>query len=119
MSGEKNIKFKSWKATILEILKWALVLWLLLPLRHTTGGSIAFWRVVLGILLFIILAGKLFYDTIITEFVKQRRTSVKQDIVTLIGLVLVIILILGFFVFFMGFVIVELMQMSSDPKGGP
>lgn len=99
----------------LEIGKWVLVLWLLWPVRHAINGPVDFSRVVLGILLFVIFAGKLFYDTIIMDILKQRRTSVKQDVLSMIGIVLVLSLVVGLLLFFVGFVIIELYRSSNQP----
>lgn len=113
---KRKIILKDWGSTALEMGKWAVVLWLLWPLRHAPSGSVDFARVVLGILLFVIFAGKLFYDTVIMSIVRQRRTSLKQDILSLIGMILVMSLVVGLLVVFVGFVIVELIQMSNRPE---
>ena len=115
--GAKRRKaiFKDWRNVALEIGKWVLVLWLLWPVRHAINGPVDFSRVVLGILLFVIFAGKLFYDTIIMDILKQRRTSVKQDVLSMIGIVLVLSLVVGLLLFFVGFVIIELYRSSNQP----
>ena len=112
---KRKIILKDWASTALEIGKWGVVLWLLWPLRHAPSGPVDFSRIVLGILFFVIFTGKLFYDTVIMGIVRQRRTSVKQDIMSLIGMILVMSLVVGLLVVFVGFVIVELIQMSNRP----
>lgn len=112
---KRKIILKDWANTALEIGKWAIVLWLLWPLRDAPSGPVDFTRVVLGILFFVIFTGKLFYDTVIMGIVRQKRTSVKQDILSLIGMILVMSLVVGLLVVFVGFVIVELIQMSNRP----
>ena len=107
---------KDWGKTALEIAKWALVIWLLWPLRSALGGSVNFTRVVVGIVLFIIFAGKVFYDTVIMGVIRQRRTSVKQDILTLIGIVSVVSLVVGLMLVLVGFMIVELIQTANQPE---
>ena len=113
---KRKILLKDWGRTALEIGKWVLVLWLLWPLRHASSGPVDFTRVLLGILLFIIFAGKVFYDTIIMGILRQRRTSVKQDLITLVGIVAGISLVVGLLIVFVGFAIVELYQSSSRPQ---
>jgi len=115
-SAKRKIVMKDWGRTALEIAKWVLVLWLLWPLRHATSGPVDFTRVLLGILLFIIFAGKVFYDTIIMGILRQRRTSAKQDIITLIGMVAGISLVVGLLIVFVGYAIVQLYQSSSRPQ---
>ena len=115
-SKKRKIVLKDWGRTALEIAKWVLVLWLLWPLRHATSGPVDFTRVLLGILLFIIFAGKVFYDTIIMGILRQRRTSAKQDLITLIGMVAGISLVVGLLVVFVGFAIVELYRSGSRPQ---
>jgi hypothetical protein len=101
---------------VLEISKWALVIWLLWPLSQASEGSVSFVRVLMGILLFVIFAGKLFYDTIIEGAIRQRRTSVKQDVAGFLGMVAGIAVVVGLVVLLVGFMIVELMTMASQPS---
>jgi len=115
-SKKRKIVLKDWGRTALEIGKWILVLWLLWPLRHATSGPVDFTRVLLGILLFIIFAGKVFYDTIIMGILRQRRTSVKQDVSSLFVMVACISLVVGLLIVFVGYAIVQLYQSSSRPQ---
>jgi hypothetical protein len=115
-SKKRKIVLKDWGQTALEVGKWILVLWLLWPLRHATSGPVDFTRVLLGILLFIVFAGKVFYDTIIMGILRQRRTSVKQDVITLIGMVAGISLVVGLLIVFVGYAIVQLYQSSNRPQ---
>lgn len=108
---------KDWGSTVLEIGKWLLILWLLWPIRNATVGPIDFTRVLLGILLFIIFAGKLLYDTIIMGVLKQRRTSAKQDFFALLGIVAGLSLVVGLMLVLVGFAIVQLVQ-ASNAEGG-
>ena len=116
LTGRERRKFisKQWGNTILETGKWILVLWLLWPIRGASSGPVDFVRVALGILLFIIFAGKLFYDTIIMDILRRRRTSIKQDIVTFIGIILVLSLVVGFLLVFVGYLLVEMVRMSQQ-----
>ncbi|MFH1941201.1 MAG: hypothetical protein ABIL68_03775 [bacterium] len=101
---------KDWGRTAFEILKWAVVLWLLWPMKDASSGPVNFTRIVAGILLFVIFAGKLFYDTVIMGIIRQRRTSVKQDIVNLLGIVMGVGIVVGLLIFFVGFILVELFR---------
>ena len=93
---KKKLVLKDWGKTTLEVLKWAFIIWLLWPLsRLSQEGLRQFIRVLLGILLFIIFTGKVLYDTIFVGLIKQRRTSMKQDAILLLGVILVICFMLG------------------------
>ena len=95
---------------LLEVFKWGLVIWLILPVQSQEPNFLDLVRVVTGILLFIIFTGKLFFDTVISDMIKQRRTSLKRDIITLLGLVLVIAIIIGFTIFATGLVLINMHQ---------
>ena len=64
---QKSRKRKAWLETILEIIKWGFVLYLLWPMVTLTKGQFALVRVLVGIVLFVIFAGKLLYDYLITD----------------------------------------------------
>lgn len=113
--GRKHGKHEGLR-TILELAKWILVLWLLWPLRHAAGGPVAFTRIALGILLFVIFAGKLFYDTVIMGILRRRRTSVRQDLISMLGITLGIALVVGMLMLFVGFVFVELFRMIGGTQ---
>lgn len=97
-----------------EIGKWGLVIYLLWPLTGAFNGKIEFARVVIGEALMIILIGKLFYDTVIWKFIRQRQTAGKE----LIGL-LGIIASVGFILvmFFLLFGITILMYLRGQSSG--
>lgn len=118
LTGKEKRKFilKDWGNTALEMGKWVLVLWLLWPIRSVAAGPMEFFRVAAGILLFIIFAGKLFYDTIIMGILRQRRTSVKQDILSFVGIILVMSIVVGFLLLFVGYLVIELMKMSQQTQ---
>ncbi len=113
----RKVILKDWGSTALEIGKWLLILWLLLPIRDATSGPVDFTRVLLGILLFIIFAGKMLYDTIIMGVLKQRRASAKQDFFALIGIVAGLSLLVGLLLVLVGFAIIQLYK-SSNSEGG-
>jgi hypothetical protein len=104
-----------WGLIILEIGKWILVVWLLLPLGRPEGERFMVVRVVMGVCLFVIFGGKVFYDVIIMDIVRQRRTSVKQDIVTLIAAVVVIALLVGMVLVLISLFIMKWIQGTSNP----
>lgn len=97
---------------VVEVGKWFIVLWLLWPLRRASAAPINMIRVVLGVLLFIIFAGKLFYDTVIMGILKQRRMSVKQDILAMIGMIVVLGFVVGLLMLFVGYVLIEIFRAS-------
>jgi len=111
---KRKVIIKDWTKIALEVIKWTFVIWLLLPIRQASSGPVNFTRIAAGILLFIIFAGKVFYDTVIMGILHRRRTSVKQDILTLIGMVIVLSLVVGLLLLFVGFLLVELFKMSQS-----
>ena len=113
---KKEIKRKELRSTLIEIGKWLLVLWLLFPLRHPTETIIDVLRVVAGVLLFIIFSGKLLYDLIIMPFIRQRRNTAKQDLITMVGMVLVMALVVGLLFVFTGYVFIELYRNMQQPS---
>ena len=111
---KRRYRKKEWRNTLLEVGKWALIIWLIWPLREASSGPIMFGRVALGILLFVIFAGKLFYDTVIHDIIRQKRTTAKQDVVTLIGMVVGVAVIVGLVIAFVGFLIIEYLEMARS-----
>ncbi len=110
----KELIRDDWKRTVLEGGKWALVIWLLWPLQGAASGPINFTRVVLGILLFILFSGKLFYDTVVMGMIRQRRTTVRQDLMSLIGMVAGIAVVVGLAVMLVGLMMVQLFSQLSE-----
>ena len=110
-TSEENLRrkavFKDWLGTALEILKWAFVVWLLWPIVELGRQRMSVARVVAGICLFVVFAGKLFYDTLITEFVRQRRTTAKQDLMALLGMIAAIFLLAGLVIGMVGLLIIQ------------
>ena len=97
-----------------ETLKWGLVIWLVWPLALLQGGSYQLPRVLLGIILFVIFAGKRFYDVVITTHSRNREKSLKQDIFGFIGSILAAALFVGF-VLFMFALSISLFYKSTQP----
>ena len=100
--------------TVFEILKWLFVAWLLWPIVGLGKSTMSVGRVVFGICMFVVFAGKLFYDTLITEFVRQRRTTVKQDLLMLLGMIMAVLLLVGFVVFTLGLLIIQWHNETMD-----
>ncbi len=101
-----------------EGLRWALVIWLLLPLLGLVRGSFSVGRVVLGIALFVVFSGKLFYDTMISEFIRQKRPSLKQDMIGILGMILGVLLIVGFVVVMVGLLLARWQESAATGMGG-
>ncbi len=112
MDAAKKNKNRDGLSIVLEIVKWGLVIWLLWPMRNAMSGPMEMGRVVLGVVLFIIFAGKLLYDTVIMGIVRQKRYSARQDFFSMIGIVLVLAVIVGLLIFFVGYVLVEIFRLS-------
>ena len=110
-TSEENLRrkavFKDWLGTALEILKWAFVVWLLWPIVELGRQRMSVARVVAGICLFVVFAGKLFYDTLITEFIRQRRTTAKQDLMALLGMIAAVFLLAGLVIGMVGLLITQ------------
>jgi hypothetical protein len=104
---------------LFETLRWALVIWLLWPLLGLVKGSVSVGRVVLGIALFVVFAGKLFYDTMISEFVRQKRPSLRQDFLGILGMILGMLMIVGFVVVMVALLLSRWQQsVAAGMQGG-
>lgn len=102
-----------------EGLRWALVIWLLWPLLGLVRGSVSVGRVVLGIALFVVFSGKLFYDTMISEFIRQKRPSLKQDMIGILGMIVGVLLIVGFVVVMVGLLLARWQEsVATGMEGG-
>ncbi len=122
MNEEKTKQFpkqktllKDWKTIVPEIGKWLIVVWLLWPLANPVPGRWTVARIVLGVCLFVIFAGKVFYDVIIMDYIRQKRTSVKQDIITLVAMVSIIALLVGLVLVLFGLFIVKWAASANSP----
>lgn len=83
-----------------EFGKWGVVGYLLWPLTGAFNGPVDFARVVIGEAIMIILIGKLFYDTVIWKFMRQRQKASKEligmlGIVAAVGFILVMFFLLS------------------------
>jgi len=115
--GKRTFRLPDWARAGLEIGKWGLILWLLWPLRDASAGLLLFGRVALGVLLFVIFAGKLFYDTVIMGIIRQRRTTLKQDVIGLIGIVAGLGLVVGLVLMLVVLLFVEFIEIMNTERG--
>jgi hypothetical protein len=99
---------------IREIAKWALVLWLFLPLRHALAAPVEFVRVAAGVVLFVIFAGKLLYDVVFFPRQHQAETTPGKDLLSMIGIVAGIALLVFMLVFFIVIFVVNYMNANVD-----
>lgn len=113
-SFRKKIK-KDWGKTFLEVGKWAMVVWLLWPLGRPDAERLTVVRVVAGVCLFVIFTGKLFYDVMIMDIVRQKRASIKQDIITLIAAAAIIAVLVGCVLVLIGLFIMKWAQGTGSP----
>ncbi len=106
--------------TIWEALKWLTVFYLLWPLQNlTTQAPVSLPRVMLGILLFIIFSGKILYDTIIDRVKEQRDSKGVSELLTLLGIVILMALVVGIFLVLIGLTVFAVMQQQSTPQQQP
>lgn len=100
----------------IEVGKWVLVLWLLTPIRKAMSERVDFARVVLGILLFILFAGKMFYDTILSSLLKDTERKKYSELIAMIGMATVIALIIGVVVVFIGLYVFSSIQNATTDQ---
>jgi hypothetical protein len=108
---------KPLKATLIEIGKWLIVLWLMSPLALAMRGPVDFSRVALGILLFIIFTGKLLFDTIIAPLKTRTERTAAQDVIMMIGAVTAIGLAVTMLILLVGVYVTKLIESQNQPPG--
>jgi hypothetical protein len=108
-----NRKWKKLIAWPVELAKWGLVIFLLLPLRNAGDEKIDFTRIVLGILFFIIFSGKMFYDVLLDHHRRNAERSAAKDIFSILGIVLIMALVVGLVVASIGFMVYAYLQQAS------
>ncbi|HOT98140.1 MAG TPA: hypothetical protein PLG50_02405 [bacterium] len=106
------IKIGPW---LLELAKWGAVIYLLLPLRNAGEEAVDFSRVVLGILLFILFSGKMFYDAILDQYKRRKATSAGGEIIAMIGMVVVMAIVVGLVVVSIGLTVFYYLQQGDTP----
>jgi len=99
---------------VAQAAKWILVAWLLYPLRGRIRLPIDFTRSALGILLFIVFAGKMFYDIVVWQQITGRSREDWQDLLGLAAMILIIALLLAMTVFFIGLYMVSFTQRNMQ-----
>lgn len=109
-----KVTLKKWGEFFFEIFKWGAIVWLLLPIRHASQTPVSFLRVTVGIALFIIFTGKIFYDLIIQNLIRKKRENLKKDLITLVGILLIICLVVGFLIFFLSLYVMESAKMINQ-----
>ncbi len=82
-------------ATIVEFLKWAVVIWLMWPLLSFQSDKMTLWRMVLGVLLAVLFLGKMFYDFIIDNFKQRKERYTVVDFLILVGFIAGIAVLVG------------------------
>ena len=106
--------------TMWEVVKWLAVFYLLWPLQNlTTQQPVSLSRVMLGILLFIIFSGKILYDTIIDRVKEQRESRGVSELLTLLGIVILVALVVGIFLVLIGLTVFAVMQQQSTSPQQP
>lgn len=100
----------------IELGKWALVIFLLLPLQHAGKEAISFGRVALGIMLFIIFSGKMFYDAIIDNFKRQQERSTAADLAGIVIMVLIMTVMTALVIASIGLMVWLYMQQATAPQ---
>jgi len=108
---------RPWKTLLswlIEICKWGVVIWLLLPLRDVSSGRVDFTRIVLGILLFILFSGKMFYDAIIDGYKKKKVQSAGAEIFSTLVTVIIMALMVAFVVSSIGLLLFAYLQQGTQ-----
>jgi predicted ABC-type exoprotein transport system permease subunit len=114
--GSKLTAKRKINSYLFEIGKWALVIWLLLPMRMAMQGTVEFARVGLGVILFVIFIGKLLYDVTYFPRRHQRETTPGKDLISMIGIVSGIAVLVLLLVFFVAMYVISYMSSANMTK---
>jgi hypothetical protein len=101
---------------VLEIGRWALVAYLLFPLRRRMHLPLEFARSALGIVLFVIFSGKMLYDTIIWKHLSGSSRDTGRDLLSMLAMVILIALLVGVTIFFIGLYVGNMYQNAMEPE---
>jgi predicted ABC-type exoprotein transport system permease subunit len=103
---------------LLEIAKWLLVVWLLYPLRQRMHLPVDFARSALGILLFVIFAGKTLYDNLIWKQLTGASRDSARDLLSMVAIVFIIGLLVAATILFIGLYVANLSRgdMKMEPE---
>lgn len=96
----------------LEVSKWAVIIWLLLPLKNALHGPAEFGRIALGVVLFVVFSGKLLYDAVFFPRQHKKASPAGKDLLSMLGIVVGIALIVSVLVFFVAVFVIESMNTS-------
>ena len=94
----------------IEIAKWGLVVWLLFPLQSAREGLVNFVRLGAGVVLFVIFAGKLFYDVVYFSKRHESETSTGKDLLSMLGIVIGLSFLALFFILFIALHFVDALE---------
>ena len=100
----------------IEVGRWILVAWLLFPFRQRMYSPLEFVRTALGVVLFVIFTGKMFYDSVIWKEITGRSREGGRDLLSLAAIVLIITMLVAVTVFFVGLYIVNIYQSTLEPQ---
>jgi len=103
---------RRWWSFPLEIVRWAVVIWLLWPLQNALSERVSFTRIAVGILLLVLFTGKLLYDTLLDPLLTGRRRDSKLDWVTLVVVILLVALVVALTTLFVVAYLARRMQLS-------
>lgn len=98
----------------LEIGRWILVAYLLFPLRRRMHLPLEFARTALGIVLFVIFAGKMLYDSVIWKQLSGAARDSGRDLLSMMAITLLIALLVGVTIFFIGLYVVNMYQSAMN-----
>jgi hypothetical protein len=99
-----------------EIGKWVLVIWLIWPIHKAVTNKVDIPRLLLGMLLFIIFAGKLFYDTVLQGQLKFREGSGRRGILEILGIAIGLAFLVGTMILFIGLLTFFIVQNSMHAE---
>jgi hypothetical protein len=108
--GQKALRF------FIDIAKWLLVAWLLYPLRRRMQLPLEFARSAAGILLFVIFAGKMLYDSVIWRQLTGASRDSPRDLLSIVAIIFIIAMLLGVALFFVGLYVASIYQRSIEPE---
>ncbi len=95
-------KLKKIKPVLWEIGKWGIVLWLIWPIKNSMIKRMDFSRIVFGVLLFVIFAGKMFYDIVLKDYIDHSEKSNLSAVLALVAMVSFVALLIGAILVFFG-----------------
>ncbi len=104
------------KPFVWEAFKWGLLIWLLSPIAWMHEKTVSFPRIMLGIMLFVILSGKMLYDIMVNRRSRQVERSPAADLLATVAMVTIVALVVGLFVVTIGYLLLSGMQQATMPQ---